>query len=196
MKNISFNCLLLLLSLSGIFGMCSKEDAVINEPGTNPVAIQHTRGLLVTRGINGIGVLDSIHFRNTNSSTHPTLFSYNTVYDNPSTGAYVRPRDLWELINAGTNNWHIKNNAGYYLGYEFNANGTGYNKYTITIDLVPGDNHLFVMNKTGSNNFYIQPVANRNVYLNSVSPNVQPPQPAHKYGRFIEGSKQLWFLIP
>ncbi len=182
--------------LTSLYGTCKKDDAINTNPATIPVVMQVTKGLLVTRGINGIGVMDSIHFRNTTSSNQPTLFSYNTIYDNPSTGAYVRPKDFWELINSGTNTWHLKNNAGYYLGYKEDLNSSGVNRYTITLDLVAADNHLFVMNKTGANNFYIQPVVNKNVYLTSLPVDVQPPQPAHKKGRFIEGTKQLWFLIP
>ncbi len=182
--------------LTSIYGTCKKDDAINADPTNTPGVIQVSKGLLVTRGINGIGVLDSVHFRNGNSNIHPTLFSYNTIYDNSSSGFYVRPRDFWELINSGTNSWHLKNNAGYYMGYKDNPNGTGTNRYTMRLDLIPTDNHLFVMNKTGANNFYIQPVVNKNVYLTSLPEDVQPPQPAHKHGRFIEGTKQLWFFIP
>jgi hypothetical protein len=192
----SLNLALVTIGFIFFFVMCKKENQN-NNTNTPPVVMQFSKGILATVGINGIHVLDTIHFRNSSTSGNiPSLFSYEGSLDYPASGWYVRPRDFWELINSGTNAWHIKNNAGYYLGYEFNPNGTGNNKYTITLDLVPGDTHLFVMNKTGANNFYIQPVANKNVFLNSLPADVQPPNPAHTKGRFLEGTKQLWFLIP
>ena len=193
---LSFNLVLITIGFTCLFGMCKKGDQN-NNTNTTPVIMQFSKGILATVGINGINVLDTIHFRNsaTNGNT-PSLFSYEGHLDYPASGWYVRPRDFWELINSGSNTWHIRNNAGYYLGYEFNPNGTGNNKYTINLDLVPGNNHLFVMNKTGTNNFYIQPVANQNVFLNSLPADVQPPNPTHTKGRFLEGSEQLWFLIP
>jgi len=189
--------LLLFISLSSICGMCSKDD-VTPPPVTNPPGvIQISTGILATVGIDAIGKTDTIHFRNsaTNGNT-PNLFSYMAVADFPATGAYVRPRDFWTLTNSGTNQWHIRNNAGYYLGYKFNPNGTGNNKYTMSLDLTAGDNNLFEVNKTGTNNFYIQPSANKAVYLTSVAADIQPPNPAHVWGKFITSTKQLWFLIP
>lgn len=193
---LSFNLVVVLLAFTCVYGTCSKDNQV-NIPNITPVVLQHSKGILATVGINGINVMDTIHFRNsaTNGNT-PSLFSYEGVADYPASGFYVRPRDFWQLTNTGTNQWHIRNNAGYYLGYEFNPNATGNNKYSIKLDLVPANNHLFVMNKTGANNFYIQPVANQNVFLNSLPADVQPPNPTHTKGRFLDGAKQQWFLIP
>ncbi|MES2881292.1 MAG: hypothetical protein V4676_04030 [Bacteroidota bacterium] len=196
MKTINQKIAWLLIAVVSICGMCSKNDEDNNVNNT-PVVMQFSKGILATVGVNAIGVVDTIHFRNSAASGNtPSLFSYDGSLDYAASGWYVRPKDLWELINTGSNQWHIRNNAGYYMGYEFNANGTGNNKYTMSLDLTPGPNNLFVMNKTGTNNFYIQPVANKDVYLTSVVANITPPNPRHEHGKFISGTKQLWFLIP
>lgn len=187
MKLSSLYLALLFVSCTCICGMCSKND----DAPAGPIELEHSQGFLVTIGVNGLGVVDSVCLRY-GPAQPVTEYGETSV----SGGFIQRPKHTWQVINAGNNLWHFKYNDGRYLGYEHNEDPT-YEKdrYTATIDDSPGENNLFVMNKSG-NMFYIQPAANKNVYLNTVVSDAVPPSPRHSFVRFKEGAKQMWFIMP
>ena len=183
MKPYSIKIILALITFSCVYGMCSKDDAT---PGnTNPTQnIEIKKGFLSTMGINSIDVQDTLCIRNSTSGTSYTLTDYSWTAE---AGSFIRrPRDVWEIINTGTNQWHFKNSAGRYMGYQT----TGF----ISLDETPGPNNIFIMNSTG-NKFYIQPAADQSVYLNTLAWDVQPPDPSHQSIRF-KSTKQMWWFMP
>lgn len=180
----------LLIAVISICGMCSKEDKGGEPPA---IAIKLSKGFLTTIGINGIGKTDSICFRNSSSGTSYTLTDY--THTSVAGNFLQRPKDIWDLSNSGTNTWHLKNSGGRYLGIGTKVPNIQANEYHLSLDEVPGEKNLFVMNELDGQ-FYIQPVSQKNVYLNTMAANVQPPDRRHSQIRFIENNKQLWFFMP
>lgn len=187
MKRLIFHFALLFVSFSCICAMCSKSD----DTPVGPIELQYNQGFLVTVGVNGLGEVDSVCLRY-GPAQPVTEYGATSV----SGGFIQRPKHTWQVINAGNNQWQFKYNDGRYLGYEYHDDPISErDRYTATIDETPGENNLFVMNKSG-NMFYIQPVANKNVYLNTVVSTATPPSPRHSFVRFLEGEKQMWFIMP
>jgi hypothetical protein len=190
MQNSLFRLILLLVVFSFSYAMCSKEDAPANN-NTAPVNVLN-KGFLSTMGLNSINVLDTICLRNGSSGAYANITDYSHTAE--AGGFIKRPRDLYELTNTGSNQYHIKISGGKYLGYKFNQYSTDYNRYSFTMDLSPAAHNLFLINWKG-NKFSIRPVENPKVYLNTMAANVQPPDPSHRILRFLEG-EQLWWFQP
>jgi hypothetical protein len=188
MKLSVLNLSLLFISFSCICGTCSKND---DAAATPPIQLQYSKGFLTSIGVNGLGDVDSVCLRF--GQDHP-VSEYNQVaVDN---GWLERARYSWEIIKTGNNQWQIKFNDGRYLGYKYTENPVyERNRYTASIDLTPNENNLFVMNQS-NNMFYIQPAANKNVYLNTVVSTAVPASPRHSFVRFVEGKQQMWFIMP
>lgn len=187
MKRSLLNLSLLFISVTFIFATCSKKD----EPGIQPpIELDHSKGFLVTIGVLNNGTVDSVCLRY-GPAEPVTEYGATSV-----TGGFIEtPKHTWEIINAGANQWYFKYNDGRYLGYELNPYSIyDYDKYHVQVDNTPGERNLFVMNKEG-NKFFIQPVSNKNVYLNTVPPRIQPPSPRHANVQFKD-TKQLWFIMP
>lgn len=186
MKRSSLYLVLVFVSFTCICAMCNKNDSGGNEP----IELQHSKGFLVTIGINSIGDADSVCLR---YGPGQPVTDFGKL---PIENDYLqRPKHTWEIINSGTNQWWIKYNDGRYLGYELNPNPINdKDKYLIELDKTPGDRNLFVMNKSG-NKFYIQPAANKNVYLKTIPSTAVPYSPKHSFVEFKE-SQQLWFIVP
>lgn len=188
MKLISSRLVLLLVLCTCSYAMCSKKDATANPPLLNIP----NKGFLCTMGINSIDVLDTLCMRNSSSGRWANMTDYSSTAE--AGGFIKRPRDFYELINTGANQYHIKVSGGEYLGYKFNQYSTDYNRYSFTMDPSPSDNNLFLIEQTG-NKFTIRPVANPNVYLSTMASNVQPPDPAHRTLRFLENNPQPWWFM-
>ena len=188
MKRIDLHAALFLISLTCVFATCSKNDATINN-SQQPVTLQYNKGFLVTIGVDGIGQIDSVVIRY-GPAQPVTSYSYIGV----ANGFVERPKHTWEIIPTGTNQWRIRYNDGRYLGYKPDIYNPNAKKFSVSMDQTPGDNNLFVMNKT-DNKFYIQPAANKNVYLNTMPADVLPPISAHRSAAFVE-TKQMWFIMP
>ncbi len=188
MKLISSRLVLLLVLFTFSYAMCSKNDATPNPTQVN----LPNKGFLCTMGINSIDVLDTICIRNNGSGRYGDITSYSHTAE--SRGFIKRPRDFYELINTGANQYHIKVSGGEYLGYKFNQYQTNYNRYSFTMDPSPGANNLFLIEQNG-NKFTIRPVANPNVYLSTMAATVQPPDPSHTVLRFLEGNPQPWWFM-
>lgn len=187
MKRLFFHFALLFLSFSCICATCSKTD----DGGTEPIELQHSTGFLVTIGVNGLGNVDSVCLR---YGPAEPVTEYGQV--SVDGGFIKRPKHTWQVINAANNLWQFKYNDGRYLGYKYDPNPIQErNRYTATMDQAPGENNLFLINKSG-HEFYIQPAANKNVYLNTVVSTAEPPSPRHSFVRFVEGKKQMWFIMP
>lgn len=191
MKHSFFKPCLLLLFFSFSYAMCSKDDAPAqNNPA--PVIVLN-KGFLSTMGLNSIEKLDTICLRNGSSGGFANITDYSHTAE---AGNFIRrPRDLYELTNTGSNQYHIKIVGGKYLGYKFNQYSTDYNRYSFTMDLSPAAHNLFLI-KWNGNKFSIRPVENPKVYLSTMASNVQPPDPTHKTLRFLEGNEQLWWFQP
>ena len=188
MKYSFFRPALLLLLFSFSYAMCSKDDAPANN--TAPTIILN-KGFLSTIGLNSIEVSDTICLRNGTSGKFANITDYSHTAE---AGNFIkRPRDFYELINTGSNQYHIKILGGYYLGYKFNQYATDYNRYSFTMDQNAAAHNLFLVKWTG-NKFSISPARNPTVYLSTMHSNVQPPNYSHKTLRFLEGSQQLWWF--
>src|SRR5690606_27617275 len=189
MRYLKINLVILLIASTCILGMCSKKD----EQAQPPIAIKLSKGILVTQAPNSIGKLDSVCFRNSTTGSSYTLNDYSHTAE--AGGFIKRPKDVWELTNTGNNTWHLKNGGGRYLGIGDKIPNILEVRYNISLDEVPGEKNLFVMNESDGK-FYIQPVSNKNVYLNSLPDDGVSSHPRHTKVLFVEGEKQMWFFMP
>lgn len=181
--------MLLLVLFTFSYAMCSKDDApATNQPPVNAL----NKGFLCTMGLNGIEQLDTICMRNGSGGRWANLTDYSHTAE--AGGFIKRPRDFYELINTGANQYHIKISGGEYLGYKFNEYSTDYNRYSFTMDPSPAAHNLFLIDWNG-NKFTIRPVANPTVYLRTLAPNVQPPRYSHENIRYFENNPQSWFFM-
>ena len=172
MKFISFQLLLLLISMSCICGMCSKDDKTEPRP-----TIEDSKGYLVTIGINHLGQRDSVIL----------AYGFGAFAVKPYGG--IEPKYHWQVYNNGSNVWLIKNSEGKYLSYKPNA---PLNEPKTTLLNSPTTESEFVMNKDG-NKFYIQPVAHKNLYLNTKP--LSSTVSEHRSIDFLPQS-QMWFIVP
>jgi hypothetical protein len=186
MKLPVLNLTLFFISFTCVCATCNKSDSAANPP----IELEYSKGFLVTIGVNGLGDVDSVCVRY--GPAWPVHEYNKAAIDN---GWYDRAKYSWEIIKTGSNHWYIQFNDGRYIGYKYTENPISErDRYTVSLDQTPGENNLFVMNKTG-NKFFIQPVANKNVYLNTVVSDAVPPSPAHKFLRF-KSEQQMWFIVP
>lgn len=175
MKYISFKLALLLISMSCICGMCSKDD----KTDTPTTTIQDSKGILATIGIDFRGERDTV-----------ALVYGFSAFGITSYGGQERPKHEWQVYNNGNNVWWIKNSQCKYLSYNPTAS---VNSTKTTLLSSPTKESEFVMNKDG-NKFYIQLVAHKNLYLNSTP--ISPPNfMEHRFIDFLP-QKQLWFIMP
>ena len=164
MKGSQFRLLLIFLAFTCTYAMCSKEDASGNN-NTTP-DIQLKKGFLVTIGINGVDMQDTINLRYTNLNSTPLIGDYSSTA--VANGAIRRPTDFWEIVTAGNNRWYLKSVNGQYLEYrEDNKLG---------ISQAPREQGLFRINMNGDN-FSIESVAKPGYYFKSVAYSIQPPDP-------------------
>ncbi|MGZ8544774.1 MAG: hypothetical protein ACXWV0_05730 [Flavisolibacter sp.] len=190
MKQTYTKLVLLLVLFTCSYGMCSKDDAHSNSNPPPPIHLN--KGFLATKGINSIHVPDTICLRNSSSGRYSNITDF--TYYAEAGGFIQRPRDFYDLVSAGANQYYIKVTGGQYLGYKFNPNATNYNRYTYTTDVTANAHNLFMVNWTGDK-FSIRPAANPAVYLSTMPADVQPPNPSHEILRYLEGNPQLWWFI-
>lgn len=150
-----------------------------------------TTGFFCTIGVNGQGVEDTLALRAGTSGTF-TITTYSATAE--AGGFIIRPRDIWQLITTGDNNWHLKNNAGKYISFEDDPYATN-DEYSYDLDDVPNEKSVFLRTKGEGQNFYLESRYKRGYYLITRAGNVSPPNPRHSNVRF-QPRKQLWFFMP
>lgn len=181
MKTISFKLILLFISFSCICGMCSKNDAPVNNP---PGELKNNTGFLTTMAPGSDGQLDSACIRM--GAYWLTSFSEAAI-----TGGFVdRAEDTWQVANDGSGHWYFKNKEkGAYLKISNPITG-GYNAGT-SIQL--SDSTKFIINKDDKDRFYIESALHRGNYLITME---GPTPPKHRSVDFKTTPKQLWYIRP
>lgn len=178
----------LLLSLAVIIALSACEKQSEPEEGK---ADLRTTGFFCTMGINGLGLEDTLALRASNSGTF-NITDYSATAE--ARGFIVRPRDIWQLITTGDNNWHLKNNAGKYISFEDDPYVTN-DEYSYDLDDEPNEKSVFVRSTNSGQNFYLESKYKRGYYLITRAGDVSPPDPRHSRVRF-QTKKQLWFFMP
>lgn len=186
MKRLSFHFALLFVSFFCICGMCSKSDNNNQQP---PIKLEHSKGFLCSFGVLNDGSTDTVVVRY--GPSEPVI-QFTSLWIG---SLFVRDKHTWEITNSGANTWYIKYADGRYLGYKYDENGIGDGRFRISLDQTPGEQNMFVINKT-DNKFYIQPMLNKDIYLNTIQVNVNPPSPRHSKVDYRTGQKQMWFIVP
>ncbi len=178
--------LMLTLALSMMLTACEKQ----NESDDENTDLR-TIGFICTIGINSIGEEDTIALR-TSVSGNFDVTDYTANAE--SRGFIVRPRDIWQLIITGDNNWHLKNSAGKYISFEDNPYASN-NEYSYDLDDVPTEKSVFIRTKGDGQNFYLESKYKRGYYLITRGWDVYPPDPSHMTISF-QPKKQFWFFMP
>lgn len=186
MKRLSFHFALLFVSFSCICGMCSKSGNSDQQPA---IELKHSKGFLCTFGVLNDGSTDTVVLRY-GPSEPVTQFTASWIGS-----LFKRDKNTWEIINSGANTWFIKYADGRYLGYKYVDYNAGDGRFTVSLDQTPGEQNMFVINKT-DDEFYIQPMLNKDIYLNTTQVNVNPPAPRHGNVGYRTGQKQMWFIVP
>ncbi len=178
--------LVLTLAVLMLLSACEKQNSTDEESSD-----LRTIGFICTIGINGIGDEDTLALRSGVSGTF-NITDYSATAE--SRGFLVRPRDIWQLITTGDNNWHLKNNAGKYISFEDDPYASN-DEYSYDLDDVPNEKSVFIRTKGDGQNFYLESKYKRGHYLITRAGNVSPPNPRHSTVRF-QPRKQLWFFMP
>lgn len=184
-----------LLALVLFLPSCKEEDNPAS-PGTNntPGTIRITRGVLVTMGLNGIGLHDTIAFRigrGTGYSGNISLTSFDWEILANHTGFLKPEDDIWSLSSTGSGSgiYRIERpgNAPYF-GWDFNsAYGSEY--YSIRTAKTTSDTTSFRINALSNGHFTIELVFLPGYYLNA-----QLPQTPGRTTEFVQGKPQeFWF---
>jgi|GEM_PF-5345210 hypothetical protein len=185
MRRILFHFALLFVSFFCICGMCSKRSS-----GGEAPKLKLSKGFLCTFGKLDNGTTDTLILRY-GPAEPVTQFTYHWV------GSFFKDeKDAWEIFNPGNNTWRFQFADGHYLGFRKFEYNNGFTEWRLTLDKDPDEYNRFVINSADDDRFVIESVANRGYFLNTVPVGGTPYQQRHGFVRFVEGSKQYWFLLP
>ena len=178
--------LMLGLAVTLLLSACEKQ----NQQEEDNEALR-TTGFFCIIGVNSVDDLDSIALR-VSVSGNIDVTDYSSTAE--AGGFIKRPRDIWQLILTGDNNWQLKNNAGKYISFEDDPYDTD-DEYSYDLDDVPNEKSVFIRTRADGQNFYLESKYKRGYYLITRAGNVTPPNPSHSSVRF-QKNKQLWYFMP